>query len=163
QDPAVAAGTLVFAIDGQGALTLCFDARTLPAADAEVLAQRLQRFAAALRRTPQQPLRQGPVLGDGELRLLLRAGDGPPAWPRAGRLGAPRVHAPFAAQGARTPRAAAVTCRGEPLDYGALQQRVEQLAAALRARGVGRGDRVGLCVQRGIGMVTAVLATLRAG
>jgi natural product biosynthesis luciferase-like monooxygenase protein len=161
--PAVAAGTLVFAIDEQGALALCFDARTLPAADAGKLGQRLQRFAAALRRAPQQPLQQVPVLDDGELRRLLHE------WnePRTNEPGAlprePRVHAQFAAQCARTPGAAAVTCRGETLDYGALQRRVGQLAAFLRARGVGRGDRVGLCVQRGIGMVTAVLATLRAG
>ena len=37
------------------------------------------------------------------------------------------------------------------------------MAQALRARGVGRGHRVGLCVERGVDMLAAVLGILKAG
>ena len=37
------------------------------------------------------------------------------------------------------------------------------MAQALRSRGVGRGQRVGLCVERGFDMLAAVLGILKAG
>src|SRR5262249_34589955 len=47
--------------------------------------------------------------------------------------------------------------------YGELNARANRLAHYLRQLGVGPDDRVGICVERGIGMVVAVLATLKAG
>ncbi|MFN9707395.1 MAG: MupA/Atu3671 family FMN-dependent luciferase-like monooxygenase, partial [Planctomycetota bacterium] len=63
----------------------------------------------------------------------------------------------------RSARTSAVTCRGASITYRQLNAAVERLAGWLRGRGVQPGDRVGICAQRGPGMVTAVLATLRCG
>jgi acyl-CoA synthetase (AMP-forming)/AMP-acid ligase II len=59
----------------------------------------------------------------------------------AGRL---TVYGLFAAQAARDPDAVAIEWAGAQRSYAALNRRVVRLAAALRDRGVGYGDRVAL-------------------
>ena len=73
------------------------------------------------------------------------------------------VHELIAAQASRTPTAIALIADGQPSTYGALHGRVQQLAQALRQRGIGRGQLVGLCVQRSTDMVVAQLAILQSG
>ncbi|WP_344056182.1 amino acid adenylation domain-containing protein, partial [Sphaerisporangium rubeum] len=69
----------------------------------------------------------------------------------------------FARTVAATPEATALVCGGERAGYAELDARVTRLAAALRRRGAGRGDVVGVCLGRSIGAVTALLAVWRAG
>lgn len=57
----------------------------------------------------------------------------------------------------------ALTCRDVTLTYGQLHARANRLVRALRARGVLRGQLVGLCLERGIDMVVAQLAVLKSG
>ncbi len=78
---------------------------------------------------------------------------------------APRatIHGLFAAQAARTPGARAVSCAGQSLTYAGLERRVHRLARHLAGLGVGRGDLVGLCLERSLDMVVAVLGVLEAG
>ena len=52
---------------------------------------------------------------------------------------------------------------GTTLRYGELEARSNTLAHALRARGIGRGDRVGLGVRRDAVMVVAMLGVLKSG
>lgn len=52
---------------------------------------------------------------------------------------------------------------GRTLRYGELEARSNTLAHALRARGIGRGDRVGLGVKRDAVMVVAMLGVLKSG
>jgi amino acid adenylation domain-containing protein len=49
------------------------------------------------------------------------------------------------------------------LTYRELDDRAELLASAMRARGVAPGTRVGVCVDRGVELVTVLLAVLKAG
>lgn len=63
----------------------------------------------------------------------------------------------------RTPDAVAVICGAEHLTYGELDQRAEHLAARLRRRGVGPESRIGICHDRSLETVTALLAVLKAG
>ena len=49
------------------------------------------------------------------------------------------------------------------LSYRELDERSNRLAHALRARGMGRGERVGLCLDRGFDMFVALLAVLKSG
>ncbi|WP_338864395.1 amino acid adenylation domain-containing protein [Myxococcus stipitatus] len=67
------------------------------------------------------------------------------------------------AQAMRAPERTAVAAVDRTLSYGELQGEVLALAARLRARGVGRGDRVGVCLERTHRLPVALLAVLRAG
>ncbi|OPG13064.1 non-ribosomal peptide synthetase [Microbispora sp. GKU 823] len=69
----------------------------------------------------------------------------------------------FAEQARRVPGAPAVVCGDERLTYGELDARANQLAHELAARGVGPEVPVGICLEGGPGMVTAVLGVLKAG
>ncbi|HEU4322124.1 MAG TPA: amino acid adenylation domain-containing protein, partial [Roseiflexaceae bacterium] len=69
----------------------------------------------------------------------------------------------FRAQAAQTPAALALECDGETISFAALCARVDQLASALHARGVGANDRVALLLSRQIDLAVALLGVLAAG
>jgi len=66
-------------------------------------------------------------------------------------------------QVARAPDALALTCADAQLTYCELDRRVNLLARALQARGVGAETLVGICITRSIEMVVAILGILKAG
>jgi amino acid adenylation domain-containing protein len=66
-------------------------------------------------------------------------------------------------QAGLTPEAVAVVYRDQEVLYGELDRRANQLAHALRRRGVGPEVAVGLCLERGVEMVVAMLAIWKAG
>ncbi|HYH82114.1 MAG TPA: amino acid adenylation domain-containing protein, partial [Longimicrobium sp.] len=98
------------------------------------------------------------ALVDGAGRAALLAWSAAP-----GRAPYATVHALFAAQAARTPRAVALVAGDERLTYADLDARGSRLARRLRAHGVGPDVAVGIVTERGIGMVVALLAVLKAG
>jgi amino acid adenylation domain-containing protein len=73
------------------------------------------------------------------------------------------VHRLVEAQAATTPEAIAVIDGESRVSYRELMARSNQLAHALRAAGVTSGARVGVCCERGAGMIVAVLGVLGAG
>jgi amino acid adenylation domain-containing protein len=73
------------------------------------------------------------------------------------------VTALFAEQAARGPGKVAVSAEGASLTYAELDSRSTALAARLQARGVGRDDRVGVCLERSADAVVALLGVLKAG
>ncbi|MFI0479413.1 amino acid adenylation domain-containing protein [Actinomadura sp. 9N215] len=73
------------------------------------------------------------------------------------------VHELVAEQVAKSPDAVAVVCGGVSVTYASLWERSGRLAGLLRSAGAGPETVVGLCLDRGIDMVTAVLGTWRAG
>nr|WP_231867512.1 non-ribosomal peptide synthetase [Pseudomonas sp. CCOS 191] len=73
------------------------------------------------------------------------------------------VHGLFEAQVRRAPQAIAARYGEDALSYGELNARANRLAHHLRAQGVGPDVRVGLCVERSLDMLVAVLAVLKAG
>jgi amino acid adenylation domain-containing protein len=73
------------------------------------------------------------------------------------------VHELFAGQAAHTPGAVAVVAGDETVTYAELERRANRLAHLLRGRGAGPETRVGVCLERGIPAVVALLAVLKAG
>ena len=74
-----------------------------------------------------------------------------------------RVHELFEQQVERAPEAVALVHRDESLSYGELNHRANQLARYMREQGAGAGAIVGLCLERDLDMVVAVVAALKAG
>ncbi|MDE1999200.1 MAG: amino acid adenylation domain-containing protein, partial [Burkholderiales bacterium] len=74
-----------------------------------------------------------------------------------------RVECWIEQQASRTPDAVAVQARGMRLSYQELNQRVNRFANLLIQRGVAEGDRIGLCLSRGLDMVPALLGILKTG
>ena len=73
------------------------------------------------------------------------------------------VAALYERQAERTPDAVALWSEHGSLTYGQLEARANQVAHLLGQRGVKPGDMVGLCLKRGVDMVVATLAILKAG
>lgn len=73
------------------------------------------------------------------------------------------IHQLFEAQVERTPDAVAVIFEEEQLTYQALNAKANQLARHLQGLGVAPEVLVGLCVERSLDMVIAMLGILKAG
>ncbi|NEQ96452.1 MAG: amino acid adenylation domain-containing protein, partial [Cyanothece sp. SIO2G6] len=73
------------------------------------------------------------------------------------------LHQYFEAQAGQTPEEVALTCNNQHITYQTLNQRANQLAIYLQQLGIQPENLVGICVDRSIEMVIAILATLKAG
>ncbi len=73
------------------------------------------------------------------------------------------VHRLFEEQAAARPDAAALSSGSQTLTYGELNRRANRVAHALRRRRVGPEVMVGVCLERGVEMVAAILGVLKAG
>jgi len=69
----------------------------------------------------------------------------------------------FEEQVARTPAAPAVAMDDESLTYGELNERANRLASRLRESGAGANARIGICLERSIDSVVAILGVLKSG
>jgi amino acid adenylation domain-containing protein len=98
------------------------------------------------------------LLSASEMQALLALQ--PPTTPL---IGTALMHAGFGVQAASHPRRPALRHGEQRLGYGELDQCSNRMARALRARGVQRGQRVGLCLPRGVDLMVALLAVLKAG
>ncbi|WP_315792608.1 non-ribosomal peptide synthetase [Bradyrhizobium sp. SZCCHNRI1002] len=118
----------------------------------------LTELADALAQHPERPMRRLEVLSAADRRLLLED------WAGKAKAYPERcLHELFAAQAARTPDAVAVAFEGEQLSYCELDAHANQLAHHLRGLGVGPEVVVGLCVERSLELVVALLGILKAG
>jgi nonribosomal peptide synthetase DhbF len=108
--------------------------------------------------TPNKRLSQLEVLPDDERLHVLRT------W------NATRTNAPtqpfirmFEAQAESRPNAPAVRFAGKTLSYGELDARANILADRLSRRGAGRGAFIGICLDRSLEMLVALLAVQKTG
>jgi amino acid adenylation domain-containing protein len=125
------------------------------------------RFSSALMtlltawlEAPERRLSGLPLLTAAERHQLLAEWDSGPA---GAERGGGCLHRRFEEQAGRTPEAFAVSCGGESLTYGELDVGSNRLARHLAAAGVRPGDVVGLCLERSLDLVVALLAVLKAG
>ena len=117
-----------------------------------------QTLLEAVALQPDERIAELPLLSHQERRQLLVE------W-NATRADLPdrSLHGLFEEQAARTPDALAVVAGEESLTYRELDRRAGRLAQALRARGVGPEDRVGVCLERSHHVIVALLGILKAG
>ncbi len=134
--------------------TQLFDKATM-----ERLLGHLLRLSAAAVMDPEARLSILPLLSAPEWQQLLVEGR---ALEGVG-LRATGLHRLFEAQVERSPDAAALVCQGHSMTYRDLDRRADQLAHLLVDGGVGREDRVGLCLERSPEMVVGILGVLKAG
>ncbi|WP_163997851.1 non-ribosomal peptide synthetase [Pyxidicoccus caerfyrddinensis] len=122
------------------------------------MAGHLRTLLAGLVADPRRALADLPLMPEAEAQQLLKMQAGPRV-----SLDGSLLPALFASQAARTPDAAAVMFREQQLSYRELRQRAGFLSAWLREQGVGPGSIVGLCLERSVEMVAAVLGVLSTG
>ncbi|HJX53284.1 MAG TPA: condensation domain-containing protein, partial [Polyangia bacterium] len=113
----------------------------------------------AIARDPDQSISSLPILTEADRQQLLVE------WNRT-QADYPR-DVPLAqlieAQVEQTPDAAAVVYGKESLSFAELNARANQLAHALVTHGAGPDRLVGICVERSVDMVAALLAVVKAG
>ncbi|WP_408890052.1 amino acid adenylation domain-containing protein [Myxococcus faecalis] len=108
---------------------------------------------------PETRLGELSLLSAEELERTLRTwNETTAAYPRE-RL----IHELIAEQARLRPDAVAVTHGEGRLTYGELERSSNQMAHALRARGLGPGRLAGICVERSLEMLVGLLGILKAG
>lgn len=73
------------------------------------------------------------------------------------------VHQLITHRASRTPDAPALSCNGQQLSYAELSRHVESAASALLALSIGRGERVGIYLEKRPEAVTAMFGAAAAG
>ncbi len=127
-----------------------FDQRTI-----ERLLQRFQILLSGVTRNPDARLADLPLLTPTELNELLP--------PKTTSETADCLHQIFEKQVELAPERLAVVYEGERLTYAELNRRANQLAHYLIGCGSGPEKLVGLCVERSLELVIAILAILKTG
>ncbi|MBW8876584.1 MAG: amino acid adenylation domain-containing protein [Acidobacteria bacterium] len=133
-------------------LTLRYNAYLFEQATAARLIDHLSTLLAGAAAEPSCPLSDLPLLSEPERGQLL-AEVSPHSC----------LHEIFSARAAAEPTAVALVNGGERLTYGELEARSNQLARFLATRGVHPGVLVGLCLERSVDLVIAILGVLKAG
>jgi amino acid adenylation domain-containing protein len=140
----------------EGGLEYCLD--LFEPATAEALATRFVHLLSAALADPDEPLHRLNILRSSERRQLLHGFN---ATERT--LAASTMPALFEAQVARRRHAPAVVLGEQSLSYDDLDGRANRLARHLIGLGVGPEILVGVCLDRSLEMITAIIAVLKAG
>src|ERR1039457_346083 len=151
----------VYDRSADGSLQVAFDVNPdlYSAESGKDIARRFESILNWVRvASPADYVGQAGVLDEGERERIL-AGWNDTAVP----VPAVTVAGLFEARAARCPDAVAVVSGDAWVSYGELEERAGRLAHYLRAVGAGAESVVGLCLERGPEMITAVLAVWKAG
>ncbi|WP_158939692.1 amino acid adenylation domain-containing protein, partial [Streptomyces sp. NRRL S-87] len=130
--------------------------------DAATIERLTGHFVTALgdvSRDPERPLGEVRLLTDAERhQILVEFND-----TTVDYADDATVHHLFEQQAERTPDSPAVVHHEATLTYRELNERANRLAHHLIGRGVGTDTLVAVCLDRGVDMITALLAVLKAG
>ncbi|GAB5535917.1 MAG: hypothetical protein Rubg2KO_21660 [Rubricoccaceae bacterium] len=151
----------LFATESPGALELMVEYATdrFEADTIDRMLEQMEVLLAGIVEAPETPLSQLPLLSESQRSAVLVAAT------RGGEASLPEgtVLDWIEAQVHRQPDADAVVFEGERLSYAQLWTRAGELAAHLAAQGVGPNGRVGVCVERSLGLLVGIVGVLRAG
>jgi amino acid adenylation domain-containing protein len=148
-------------VDDGGALpaALQYDTDLFEAASIARLALNFQMLLKEVLASPEKRASELELMSETERRCVLLE------WNRTERPFDERrcLHELFERQARLKPAASAVVCGAEDVSYGELNERANRLARYLRGLGVQPERLVGVCVERGIEMLVALLGVLKAG
>ncbi|TDD83154.1 amino acid adenylation domain-containing protein [Actinomadura darangshiensis] len=152
---------LMFSVDLEGALSLGvqFSTAAFDRATVERLLDQLRQALAAVAQTPGLLVRDVPLCSPEERRQIVEDWSAQPPQPFTRRT----LTELFRDRVAAAPDARAVLCAGEELTYAELDRRANRVARWLRRNGVRPQDRVGLCFDRSVEFVIALLGVVEAG
>ncbi|MCP5091523.1 MAG: amino acid adenylation domain-containing protein [Gammaproteobacteria bacterium] len=134
--------------------TELFDETTI-----ERLFHHFSRFLGNAVAAPSHPLSRIEMLSEAELAAELATAQGQQVAPDV----AATLPEAFAQCIDADPHALALIEGSRQVSYTELDDRMQRIAAALAAMGVGRGDRVVVCLERSVDAVAAMLAAMRLG
>ncbi|MHB1059924.1 MAG: non-ribosomal peptide synthetase, partial [Rhodanobacter sp.] len=122
------------------------------------MADAFELIVHAAASAPDTVVAQLPCVTPGDLARMR-------AWNDTASAGVPSccLHELFEAEADRVPDAIAVAFGRQAITYAELDRRANRLAHALCATGAGPDDRVAILLDRGIEMIVAMLAVLKAG
>ncbi|PPE67846.1 non-ribosomal peptide synthetase [Caldimonas caldifontis] len=151
---------LTVTVDAELDRSIVFEFATdlFDASRVERLLDHYLRLLAAVASSLDTPVCELPMMSPAEQHQLNALAMGP-----SRPLPAPDVWSLLAPSFVAHADATAVVCGGQTLSYRALAQRSAAIAQTLHQRGIGLGHRVGLCFDRGLDLVAAVLGVLRSG
>lgn len=129
--------------------------------DRETVERMAAAFTELVRRAvarPDEAAADLPLVPASERALILSLSAGPSL-----EVADDPVPALVAARAEQSPRRIAVRAGADTLTYAQLDARADALARALRARGAGPGQRIGVCLDRTCDLPAALLAILKTG
>src|SRR5215212_630318 len=141
------------------ALEFDYDQSVYTAESTERLADRFLTLLSGLLQNPESAIKHVNLLDEAERDCVLRE------WiaTRAASVSDKCLHELFEEQALNTPHRPAVVAAGAQLTYRELDQRANQLANLLVERGVGPESLVGICLERSVELMVAMLGILKAG
>ncbi|MEW6735756.1 MAG: amino acid adenylation domain-containing protein, partial [Acidobacteriota bacterium] len=120
---------------------------------------RLHTLLVAIAANPLQRIEEIPLIDSMEWQKLVVEWSGDNNIVKTDRC----LHSLFEEQVSRTPNEIALICESEQLSYQELNARANQLAHHLRSKGITPDSLVGVCLERSIEMIVALLGILKAG
>jgi aspartate racemase len=148
-------------IEQKGEIVGCWEYNTdlFEAATIERMTLHFRTLLEGIVTNPEQPISHLPLLtADERQQLLVDWNDTYTEYPQD-----KCIHQLFEEQVERTPDAVAVVFEEEQLTYQELNNRANQLAHYLQQLGVGPEVLVGICLERSLEMMVALLGILKAG
>ncbi|MDB6024686.1 MAG: amino acid adenylation enzyme/thioester reductase family protein [Verrucomicrobiales bacterium] len=123
------------------------------------MASHFQSLIAAAAADPSRPISELPLLSELERQqMLVQWNDTEVDYPRDAC-----IQTLFEEQAATSANETAMEFEGTTMSYSELDRRANQVAHYLRSLGVGSETLVGLCIERSLDMVVAMLGILKAG
>ncbi|HEU4964844.1 MAG TPA: amino acid adenylation domain-containing protein [Bacilli bacterium] len=127
------------------------------------MGEHLQRLLASIATHPELEITRLPMVPDAERQQLLAWSERTLQTEPAKCDSAPCIHHRFEQSVAAYPDRIALSYEQEQLTYRELNERANRLAHHLQQQGVGAESLVGVCLDRSLDMIVALLAVLKAG
>ncbi|MBW4592780.1 MAG: amino acid adenylation domain-containing protein [Brasilonema angustatum HA4187-MV1] len=136
-----------------------YDSHLFGTDDIQRLAEQFYTLLASVIHNPEVSISQLEILSPTERQQLLVEFNNTKTYFPTDKC----IHQLFEAQVERTPHAVAVVFEEQQLTYAQLNAKANQLAQHLQQLGVGTEVLVGICAERSLWMVIALLGILKAG